>query len=60
MAPKQKFNEIDKRNEELTYVPVEEGCNEEVLKIILAQLKFSVEQFEHLIRKPGGSNFDDF
>lgn len=60
MTPKRQNNEVNKRNGELTYVPVEEGYSEETLKIILAQLKFSVDQLEHLIKGPRISNFDDF
>lgn len=51
----------DNVDNKLTYVPVEEGYSEEVLKIILAQLKFSVDQLAQIIKKPSsGGNFDDF
>jgi len=61
MTVKKQFNKISKQNEELTYVPVEEGCSEEILRIILAQLRFSVDQLAQIINKPStGGSFDDF
>lgn len=61
MRVKKQFNKISKQDEELTYVPIEEGCPEEVLRIVLAQLRLSVDQLAQIISKPSvGGNFDDF
>lgn len=48
------------KSDESTYPPYENKCSEEVLRSILDQLRFSLDQMSQILRKSSSYDFDDF